>query len=133
MGTLRRLLPALVLSACLGSCLSPGGDSGAVDGRVEHVVLCWLAEPASDEARQKVIEASRELTVIPEVLSITVGTPLASDREVVDDSFDIGLVITFRSAGDLAVYLDHPEHVRRVQEVLGPLTERILVYDIIDR
>ena len=98
---------------------------------MEHVVLCWLAAPADPGARARVIEASEELRAIPQVLSLTVGSALPSEREIVDDSFDVGLVIGFRSEADLAAYLTHPEHVRRVEEVFGPLSERIVVYDLV--
>ena len=125
-----KLLSVLALAAALGSCAAP---ERLVEPTVEHVVLCWLVEPVTDEAKARVIAASEELVVIPEVLSVTAGTALPSEREIVDDSFDVGIVIGFRSEQDLATYLVHPEHVSRVEAVFGPLSERILIYDVIRR
>ena len=66
------------------------------------------------------------------VIEVRAGEPLASDRPVVDDSFDVGITIRFASAEDMRAYLVDERHVRAVEEVLGPLTDRYRVYDFID-
>ena len=55
-----------------------------------------------------------------------------SDREIVDDSFDVGILIVTKNQEDLQKYLDHPIHQQAKKEVLLPLLERILVYDFMD-
>jgi len=97
---------------------------------VEHVVLCWLNEPGNAEAAGRVIRASGELREIPGVRNLVAGPPLASERPIVDDSFDVGVVMRFADAAALETYLNHPEHVRRVNETLRPLCGRIQIYDI---
>ncbi len=101
-------------------------------GQIQHVVLCWLKEPGNAEARQRVVEASHTLKSIPGVVAVHAGAPLPSERPVVDDSFDVGVVIVVKDAGALQTYLEHPTHKKAVSEVLGPLSERILIYDILE-
>ena len=69
---------------------------------------------------------------IPGVLNAQAGQVIMSDREIVDDSFDVGILIVTKNQEDLQKYLDHPIHQQAKKEVLLPLVERILVYDFMD-
>jgi hypothetical protein len=120
-------LPLLALIA--GACAAPSSPPPGV----LHVVICWLNDPADPEARRRVIEASRAFERIPGVRRVSAGEPLPSARPLVDDSFDVGILMEFESRQALAAYLRHPEHVRATREVLRPLTARIVVYDIVPR
>jgi hypothetical protein len=97
---------------------------------VEHIVLCWLAEPGNTEAAAEVIRVTRELESLPGVQGLVAGTPLPSERPIVDDSFDVGIVMRFADATALDAYLEHPEHVRRVEQTLRPLCGQVRVHDI---
>ncbi len=97
---------------------------------IKHIVLCWLKEPDNLASLNLVMEISRQLKNIAQVDDLVVGKAVASDRNIVDDSFDVGLVMNFRDHQDLEQYLVHEDHVRRVKEVLVPMCQRILVYDI---
>lgn len=97
---------------------------------IKHIVLCWLKEPDNRASLNTVMEISRQLKNIAQVDDLVVGKAVASDRNIVDDSFDVGLVMNFRNHQDLKQYLVHEDHVRRVKEVLVPMCQRILVYDI---
>jgi hypothetical protein len=59
------------------------------------------------------------------------GTPLASERPIVDDSFDVGFTMRFDSAASLQAYEKDPRHLKKVNEVLKPLSRKIVVYDIV--
>ena len=100
-------------------------------GRVDHVVLVWLKKPGNESDKQALRAAGDELRSIPGVRFIDHGTALASDRPVVDDSFDVGFVMGFDSAENLQAYESHPLHQKKVKEVLGPLSRKIVVYDIV--
>jgi len=106
-----------------------GSEAAAIDSRVRHIVLCWLKEPGSETARRKLIEATEALGDLPGVVAVAAGVPLESDRPVVDDSFDVGIVFTFEDSEALAAYQVHPRHRKAVEKVLQPLVERLLVYD----
>jgi hypothetical protein len=121
-------LICLALCAAFASCASiaPPASTGSVD----HVVLVWLKRPGNPQDREKLISAGRELRSIPGIRALDHGTALASDRPVVDDSFDLGFVMRFDSPEALAAYESHPIHQRKVKDVLAPLSRKIVVYDI---
>ncbi len=104
--------------------------ASSTNSNIEHVVLCWLENPGK-ENRDRVIETVRELAAIPGVMSLRVGPALPSDRDVVDDSFDVGISMSFRNREDMEKYVNHEEHVRRLKEVFLPLCKNIRVYDFL--
>jgi hypothetical protein len=89
-----RVLSVLVLTVFV-SC-APLTRNNKTRTSVTHVVVAWLKEPGSEGAQQKLIEASRRFEKIPGVVRVTVGRALPSARPVVDSSFDVAVVITFR-------------------------------------
>ena len=98
---------------------------------VYHVVLVWLKTYRNQERINKIIGATKELKNIPGVLEINAGKVLRSSRVIVDDTFDVGIIMKFASAEDLENYLIHPLHVKIANEVIKPLANRIVVYDTI--
>ena len=119
---------------CLGliflsiSCQS--SPNSAPSGHVDHVVLMWLKDPSDHAARQKIIEASESFRQIPGVLDVRHGQPVPSTRPIVDSSFDIGFVITFKDRASLDAYGPNPIHQKAAQELIQPNTKQIKVYDI---
>ena len=124
------------LSGCFSTSLNV--DTGVeyenteTRGKLYHVVLCWLKEPKNEVHRKKIIEVTKSFRDIPGVLIAQAGQVIMSDREIVDDSFDVGILIVTKNQKDLQKYLDHPIHQQAKKEVLLPLVERILVYDFMD-
>ena len=104
----------------------------ADSGTVHHVVVCWLKEPGNREVQDKLISVSRSLGNIPGVVSVSVGRVLPSERPVVDSSFDVAMVLTFKDKEALAAYLEHPEHKKATKETLEPLVKKILIYDFVE-
>jgi len=96
---------------------------------VHHIVLCWLKEPGNAEHRRQIVEASRSFRQIPGVLDVRAGEAIESDRDIVDDSFDVAIVLAFADTERLAEYLAHPVHQKAKHDVLLPIVERIVVYD----
>jgi hypothetical protein len=118
------LAATMILTSC--ATIAPPAAKGTVD----HIVLIWLKRPGNPSDRQAILSASRDLRIIPGIQFLDAGTALASDRPVVDDSFDIGLTMRFDSAKSLQAYEKDPLHVKKVNEVLKPLAKKIVVYDI---
>ena len=116
--------------AVLFALLACGCAAQQGQRQVEHVVLCWLKEPGDAPAIDRIVQASRTFESIPGVVSVRPGRPVPSTRPVVDDSFDVGLVITFEDEAALHAYDQHPTHVKAVRDVLRPLAAKILIYDI---
>ena len=126
LGLFTCLLALGLLSAC--AHFIPTTD----EARVYHVVLCWLKEPGNPEARQQIIDVSKGFKSIPGVIAVKAGASIPSDRTIVDDSFDVGILLTFADQQAMNTYLNHPDHKQIVQNVLKPLVTKIIVYDFIE-
>lgn len=121
--------PVLQALLCLLLCLSLPASADGDSQPLEHVVIAWLKEPGNAAAQSRIIAASQALKTIPGVLSLRAGTAIASERPIVDSSFDVALVISFTDQAALDNYLIHPLHLQLLEDTLKPLVERILVYD----
>lgn len=126
-----RNLYILLLFPCLflGSCVSKISIDRSLEVTLTHVVLCWLKEPGNNSQQQEIIEMTESFREIPSVLDARAGQAIKSDRAIVDDSFDVGIVVEVRNEDDLKKYLEHPIHQNAKNEVLLPLVDRVLVYD----
>ena len=118
-------LSVLALASC--ATIAPPAPKGTVD----HFVLLWQKRPGNLEDRKALAEAANSLRVIPGIRTLDFGPALQSDRPVVDDSFDIGMLVRFDSAASLHAYETNPRHLEKVNKVLKPLTKKIVVYDVI--
>jgi hypothetical protein len=117
----------LVALLAFTGCASLGSRH---DGALQHVVLIWLKDAGNAQQQAKIIEVSKSFRDIPGVLDVQAGKAVASDRDIVDDSFDVGILVVVPDERRLAEYLAHPIHQRAKNDVLLPLVEKILVYDI---
>jgi hypothetical protein len=123
---------AILASGLLCSCAQMGYPSGPKRGNVEHVVLLWLNEPGNAAMKQKMIDTARTFPKeIPGIVSMSIGDAVPSDRDIVDDSFDLGLVIRFKDKAALDAYEKHPVHVKAAKEVLAPNASKLKVDDIV--
>ena len=97
---------------------------------IQHVVLVWFNEDVSDLHIQQVVEQSYGLQQkIPQLKSIRIGEAIESDRPMVDDSFDIGLVMGFDSLADLREYEQHSDHKAFLGEYIKGRVAKIKIYD----
>ena len=119
---------ALVAAMFLTGCATAPQPARA--GKLYHVGLVWLKEPGNPEHRQKIIEAAHSFArAIPEVQFLSVGQSPPSTSPYVDDSFDICLVMRLEDKAALDRYGIHPVHQKAAQEVVLPLSQKILFYD----
>lgn len=115
--------------ACLLGLAGCATVREAAPPAIHHIVLCWLKEPGNPAHRRQIVEASRSFREIPGVLDVHVGEVVESDRAIVDDSFDVAIVLSFADTEKLAAYLVHPIHEKAKHDVLLPIVEKIVVYD----
>lgn len=125
---MKKIFTLFALLLLLGGC-SQMPASQSRDGRVNHLILIWLKDSGNLEQRQQIIEATRTLRQIPGVISVRVGSVIPSDRSVVDDSFDVGVQMLFADRQSMKRYTANPEHLRTVNQVVMPLTKRLVIYD----
>jgi Stress responsive A/B Barrel Domain len=98
---------------------------------VTHVVFCWFRADAPVGTVQAALDGASALAAIPGVLELKKGVALASDRPIVDDTFQLGMTMRFADVETMRTYLAHPDHVRYVDTLVKPFAERILIYDIV--
>ena len=124
----------LISISLLQSCCTWGKSQNGISHTstsVEHIVLVWLKKGYTEKDLQVVIKESKALRAIPGIIDMKLGRPLPSERAIVDDSFQLGIIMSFESAVKMNEYLTHPDHVRRVKETLKPMSSKIAVYDIV--
>lgn len=97
---------------------------------VSHIVFVWAKEDASKEDIAAMISRAEMLSKIAGVNSMKVGTAVPSDRSTVDDSYDVGITLSFDTVDAMRSYLKHPEHIKYVSTYVKPYAENLLVYDI---
>lgn len=91
--------------------------------------MFWQKNAGNQADRKKITEAMDRLRVIDGIISLDYGTAVASERPVVDDSFDMALLVRFTNVEALHAYEKDPRHMKEVNEVLLPLTKKVQVYD----
>jgi hypothetical protein len=126
------LILTAAVSLFLSSCTTcPFGCKTTAKGKVEHIVLVWLKRPGNAADRATVIATAKKFQAeIKQIQHLSVGPAVPSERPIVDDSFDVGLVMRFNNKADMDAYEKHPVHVNAVKQTLLPLAKKLLVYDI---
>ena len=79
------------------------------------------------------MQACEKFRKIPGVLRVASGEVVLSDRSIVEDGYDVGLLVVVEDEEALQQYLDHPIHQKAKKEVLLPFVEKVLVYDFKNR
>jgi hypothetical protein len=73
-----------------------------------HTVYFWLKETS---ARQQLVEdCTTFLSKIPTVRRLWTGVPAMTPRDVVDNSYDVGLCVILDDAAGHDVYQEHSLH-----------------------
>ena len=97
---------------------------------INHIVIFWLKQGSIDEGKRIILERARkELTGIPGVRNLGAGSPMPTERKVVDTSYHAALTMQFDSDADLQKYQVHPIHQKFLKECVEPFVERLVVYD----
>ncbi len=95
---------------------------------IHHQVFLWL-ENNNNETIDNIIYETHKLKTIPGIIDLNVGTVVRSERAIVDDSYHIGIHMTFESIADMKIYLQHPDHQEYLRIYVKPVLEKIRVYD----
>jgi len=129
MKRVNKYISVLLIMVCIGT--PSFAEESNTEEQVYHVVLVWLKTYRNEMRINKIIESSKELKNIPGVLEVSTGKVLRSARVIVDDTFDVSIIIKFASKKYLEDYLVHPIHVKIANEVIKPLANKITIYDTI--
>ncbi len=94
-----------------------------------HTVYFWVREGGSQEDAAKIAAGCKEwLTQIPGVLRLEAGFPAGTPRDVVDNSYGVGLMVELADEAGHDLYQDHPLHLKFIQEC-SVYWSRVQVYD----
>ena len=127
------MLLALSLHACKEEVREVIEIEKEIDGDAEpgmiHTVYFWLDDALSAEEQGDFTRAVQQLEAIPSVKRMFVGPPAATpDREVVDHSYDLALIVWFDDVAGHELYQEHPIHLKFVSENEAKFKE-VRVYD----
>ena len=93
-----------------------------------HIVIFWT-DPAKPIAPDELVAGARKyLAPIPGVVNFHLGKMAPSHRDVVDQSYQVGLSIQFESKKAQDDYQDHPMHLEFVDKCKA-LWTKVVVYD----
>ncbi len=96
-----------------------------------HHVFFWLKNPDNViEQEQLRYGIDTLLSIKPHILAHS-GMPAATERNVIDSSYDFSLLMIFEAAEDEAAYQTHPVH-DAFRENFSQLWSKVIVYDSID-
>ena len=126
---MRLRLVAPFLLALLPACAGIPTTSQPGDGSRLHVVLFWLKPetPASERAAIPV-EMAAKAKLVPGLDACWCGAPAGTPRQVVDNSYDLMLVMRFRDAAAAKAWDDDPIHLELVKR-FSPHFAKVVVYD----
>ena len=94
-----------------------------------HVVYFWLKRGLTETQVAEFETGLRKMLEDSEHASTGhVGKPAGTPREVVDNSYDYCLIVTFDDAASHEAYQTEPAH-DRFREINGRFTERVQIYD----
>lgn len=126
-----QLLLAFVFLFALVSCKVEKSESASTKtATIDHVVFLWVDDTLSSEIMDSIKLHSSRLDTIPGIISLSQGEAIASERPIVDDSFDLGLIFTFANKEDMDNYVSHKGHVDFVKKWVKPYSKKLTVYDI---
>jgi hypothetical protein len=96
-----------------------------------HTVYFWLTDNAPPTAREHLVRDCRQiLGKIPTVRHLFAGPPAMTPRDVVDNSYSVGLTVILDDAAGHEVYQKHPLHVDFIA-ANKPNWKRVQVYDFV--
>lgn len=96
---------------------------------ITHIVIFWVDKPYGDNRKQLLEGARALIPQIPGVKQFHAGIPIPSPRAVVDESFAVGMSMSFEDQTTADNYQSHPLHVEFAEKYVRPLCRRMLVYD----
>ena len=97
--------------------------------KVNHVILVWFKKGTDFTYIEKVREETMKLKEIKEVLEISVGGAIPSQRPMVDDTFSLGVHMSFASEADLVLYQNNPKHKTFFDKYIKGKTDKLIIYD----
>lgn len=94
-----------------------------------HHVHFWLKNKAD---KDKLIEGLNTLKPIAHIRDIHIGVPADTNRDVIDRSYDVSLLLLFSTPEAQAAYQIDPTHVVFAEEYAKPFCSKVVVSDSVN-
>src|SRR5437763_7348280 len=128
-----RMRIAIFLTCIALSLVPTGAQAVAIrTGQVTHVMLFWLKRPGNVDDQNFLRRGLRTLRRARGINDMRVGRPLPVDRQDVEQSFDLGVVITFRDRQALEKFERDQRREQALDAMLRPLVRRYTVYNFVN-
>jgi Stress responsive A/B Barrel Domain len=123
----------IFLTCIVLSLASTGVQAAAARSRqVTHVMLFWLKRPGNVDDQNYLRRALRTLRRVRGVNDMRVGRPLLMDRPSAEQSFDLGVVMTFRDRDALERFEREQQREQAIDVMLRPLVRRYIAYNFVN-
>ncbi len=96
-----------------------------------HHVYFWMKNPGNAANVAQLVEGLRKLSKVKMLHSFHIGKPASTPRDVVDNSYGVSWLTTFKSAADQDAYQVDPDHLKFI-ETCSHLWSKVIVYDSVD-
>src|SRR5213080_1809630 len=128
-----RMRVAMFLTCIALSFASTGAQAAATrSGQVTHVILFWLKRPGNVDDQNFLRRGLRTLRRARGVNDVRVGRPLPVDRPSVEQSFDLGVIMTFRDREALEKFERDQRRQQAIDAMLRPLVRQYIVYNFVN-
>lgn len=130
-GLLTKPLAAVALIFIAQATTADTAPPPETDQQISHTVVFWFKAQTPSTTVDEIIAQVKQFESLPMVEKVYVGKPLSSDREVVDDSFDIAFTLIFADEKSLREYEHDKTHLDVSRTMILPHVVRGVIYDII--
>ena len=123
-----------IFLTCIALSLAPTGAQAAAprSGQVTQVMLFWLKRPGNVDDQNYLLRALRTLRRVRGVNEVRFGRPLPGYRPSLEQSFDLGVVMTFRDREALGKFERDQRREQAIDAMLRPLVRQFAVYNFIN-
>ncbi|MFD2570840.1 Dabb family protein [Spirosoma soli] len=95
-----------------------------------HHVLFYLKNKGNEADKAKLLEGLNKLAKVPTIKMVHIGTPAATNREVINRDYTFSWLCFFNSPADEEAYQKHPIH-DEFRNNYASLWEKVVIYDSI--
>jgi len=95
-----------------------------------HHVLFYLKNAGNEADKAKLLEGLNKLAKCPTIKMVNIGTPAATNRDVIERSYAYSWLCFFDSPADEEAYQKHPIH-DDFRNNYASLWEKVVIYDSI--
>lgn len=105
-------------------------DIGQKQSLFVHSVYFWLKQDVTTEQHNEFVEVLRGLEQIKSVQALEVGHPAGTPRDVVDNSYDVALLVYFDDKAGHDLYQADTLHTSAIA-VFEDWIKKMVIYDTV--